>query len=175
MAIWPNFRTILWLVKQSGSFQYGSSCWILAWVEVMFLVGLSRVTDYPWAVRFLVVTGYKFTNRLTGSCTDDLLETWSCQNHEKVDETLVNPSYIWAKMRLLSVFGPLTGPREPVSWHFLPLEVASGHVPPGGGIESMVLNKRWSFSQESEFMKLRTISSFLCHQMTAFRWIIIIT
>ena len=98
------------------------------------ILGLSRVTDYPWAVRFSVVTGYKFTNRLTGSCTDDLLETWSCQNHEKVEETLVNPSYIWAKMRLLSVFGPLTGTREPVNWHFLPLEVAGGQVPPGGGI-----------------------------------------
>ena len=81
------------------------------------------------------VTGYKFINRLTESSTDDLSETWSCQNHEKVEESLVNPLYIWAKMRLLSVFGPLTGPREPVNWHFLPLEVAWGQVPPGGGIE----------------------------------------
>ena len=68
-------------------------------------VGLSRVTDYPWAVRFSEVTGYKFTNRLTGNCTDDLLETWSCQNHEKVEETPINPSCKWAKMHLLSVLG----------------------------------------------------------------------
>ena len=68
-------------------------------------LGLSWVTDYPWAVRFSEVTGYKFTNRLTGSCTDDLLETWSCQNHEKVEETPINPSCKWAKMHLLSVLG----------------------------------------------------------------------
>ena len=73
-------------------------------ISRLFL-GLSRVTDYPWAVRFSVVTCYKFANWLTGSCTDDLLETWSCQNHEKVEETAINPSYIWAKMHLLSVLG----------------------------------------------------------------------
>ena len=92
-------------------------------------LGLSRVTDYLWAVRFSLVTGYKFTNRLTGSCIDDLLETWSCQNHEKV-ETLVNPSYIWAEMRFLSVLGSQTGPREPINWHFLPLEVEWGQGAP---------------------------------------------
>ena len=79
-------------------------------ISSRFDFGLSRVTDYSLAVRFSVVTSYKFTNRLTRSCTDDLLETWSCQNHENVEETPVNPSYIWAKMCLLSVFGSLTGP-----------------------------------------------------------------
>ena len=117
----------------------------LAQFEWLSVLGLSQVTNYPLAVRFSVATGYKFTNRLTRSCTDDLLETWSCQNMKKLKKIIVNPRYIWAKMRLLAVFGPLTGPREPVNWHFLPLEVAWGQVPPGGGIEPMVLNKKCFF------------------------------
>ena len=111
--------------------------WFRLWLSAAYTtqnclnkLGLSRVTDYPWVVRFSEVTGYKFTNRLTGSCTDDLLETWSCQNHEKVEETPINPSCKWAKMHLLSVLGSETGPREPVNWHFLPLEVAWGQVAP---------------------------------------------
>ena len=130
VAHWPLIYLTVKITVAAFHNLTSSTNWL-----TMYILGLSRVTDYPWAVGFSVVTGYKFTNRLTGSCTDDLLETWSCQNHKKIEETLVNPSYIWAKMRLLSVFSPLTGPREPVNWHFLPLEVAWGQVPPGGGIE----------------------------------------
>ena len=79
-------------------------------------------------------------------------------------------------MRLPSVSGSLTGPRELVNWHFSPARgrMCTGGRHPGGGIESTVSNKR-SFSQESEFMKFRTISTFPCLQITAFRWIIITT
>ena len=68
-------------------------------------------------------------NRFWTGKTQPWLESLSCQNHEKVEETLENPSYIWG-MRLLSVFGSFTGPREPVTWHFILLQVAWGQVPP---------------------------------------------
>ena len=109
--IWPDWEAamvmvsrkiffiifLILLINKVGRPIYRNHSVTLVCNDIMFSVGLSRVTDYSWVVRFSEVTGYKFTNRLTGSCTDDLLETRSCQNHEKVEETLVNPSYIWAK------------------------------------------------------------------------------
>ena len=140
-------------------------------------LGLSRVTDYPWAVRFSVVTGYKFTNRLTGSCTDDLVETWSCQNHEKVRRNSRKPIVYMSENAFTFCIRPINRSPGASQLAFSPARGRLGTGATWWRNWDMVLNKRGSFSQESisEFMKLRTISTFLCHQMTAFRWIIIIT